>query len=186
MACAVGIDEGDGLLAVPDSPYRQDVVVVLRVPVLLRRGEGPSAQDAQGLSVCPQLHVMPVKQGQGLCPEGFGDVLLHQHALHGVAHGGAGALGIVEDLRGHVQVRLAVHIDMADPLAGADDGGAGLLRHCPDQAGPAPGDQHVHIAVQVHQLICALPAGVLDQADTVRGQPHGHKGLPHEGRCAAV
>ena len=52
--------------------------------------------------------------------------------------------------------------------------------------GAAPGDQHVHIPVQVHQLIGCLVAGVLHQGDAVLRQAHGPQSLPHQLRHAAV
>ncbi|CAN4043181.1 putative conserved protein, contains double-stranded beta-helix domain, partial [Dysosmobacter welbionis] len=94
--------------------------------------------------------------------------------------------GIEEDAGTHVQVCLIVDIDVAHALAGADHWYAGLLGHGPDQPGATPGDQHVHIAVQVHQLIGGLVAGVLYQGDAVLRQTYGPQGLTHQLRHTAV
>ena len=75
---------------------------------------------------------------------------------------------------------------MADTLAGADHRHAGFLGHSPDQSRAAPGNQHVHIPVQVHQLIGGFVAGILHQGDAVGGKTGLDQGTPHELCGAAV
>ena len=130
--------------------------------------------------------MVAVQQRQGPPPELLRNCLVDQNTLHRIADGGTGALGIEEDAGTHVQVCLIVDIDVAHALAGADHWYAGLLGHGPDQPGATPGDQHVHIAVQVHQLIGGLVAGVLHQGDAVLRQTYGPQGLTHQLRHTAV
>ena len=75
---------------------------------------------------------------------------------------------------------------MADALARPDHGDAGLPCHGPDQTGAAPGDEHIHISVQVHQFACGFMAGVLHQRDAVLRQSRKAQGLAHQLRRAAV
>ena len=55
-----------------------------------------------------------------------------------------------------------------------------------DQTRAAPGNQHVHIPVQVHQLIGGFVAGILHQRDTVGGKTGLDQDTPHELCGAAV
>ena len=42
---------------------------------------------------------------------------MDQHALHRIAHGGAGALGVAQDAHRHIQIGIFVHIDVAHAVA---------------------------------------------------------------------
>ncbi len=165
------VDEVHGLVHAGYHLDGQDVVAVLGVPVALRGGLCPSAQDGPGRRAAPQLHLLgSAAAARASCAGSPPPRPVHQHALGGVAHRGAGALGVVEDPGRHVQVGLVVDIDVAHAHAGPDDRHAGVLHHGADQPRPAPGDQHVHILRQVHQLRGGLLAGILHQGDAVLRQ----------------
>ena len=111
---------------------------------------------------------------------------MNQHTFGRIAHRGAGALGIIENGGGHIQIGLIVHIDVAHALTGADHRHAGLFGHCPNEPRAAPGDQHVHIPIQMHQLARGFVAGVLHQGNAVGGKASLDQSAPHQLHGAAV
>ena len=157
--------------------HRQDVVPVLRLPVLLR-GRGDSRQDCPGPLTAPQLHLLFGKprlhQGQGL----LRDVLVDQQGLQGVAHRGPGALAVVHHFRRHPKVRGSVHVGVAVAHPGLDHRDFSVLLHRADEPRPAPGNEHVQVLGQGHQLPGGLAAGVLHQLHAVPGQAPGLQGVP--------
>ena len=103
---------------------------------------------------------------------------MDQAHLLGVAHAGAAGLGVFDDVQGHAQLRLSVHVDMADAGAGLDAGDQGVLHTGADQPRAAPRDQQVHQPHGGHQLMGALAGGILDKAYQLPGQLHGLQPRP--------
>ena len=123
---------------------------------------------------------MTVQHGHGLFQEFRRNLPVNQNAFRRVAHRGPGAFGVVQDIRGHVQVSFTVDVNMTNALSGTNHRHAGFLCHGPDQPRAASGNQHVNIAVQVHQLVGGLPAGILHQGNAVGRQSGGNQGVPHD------
>ena len=160
---AVGVAEVDGLVKGVHHLHGKDIVPVLRVPVLLCSGYHAGAEDLLHSLVPPQLHCLFVQPCLHHGQEPPCNSPVYQQALHGVAHAGAGAFGVIGDVTGHGQIGAVVHIGVADPLPGADDGDGGAGGHGTNQPPPPSGNQHVQIGGEVHQLSGAVPAGVLHQ-----------------------
>ena len=75
---------------------------------------------------------------------------------------------------------------MAYAHAGLDHRHPGVFHHAADEPRAAPGDQHVQIRRQMHQLVGAVPAGVLHQRDAVPGQSDVLQRVPHDGNKGLV
>ena len=130
---------------------------------------------------------MPLRQGcLGHGQEGRGNGAVHQHALGGVAHRRAGALGVAQDAHRHIQIGIFVHIDVAHPLAGADHRHPGVGGDRADESRPPSWDEHIQIFGQIHQFRGAAPAGVRHQGQAVPGQAGGLHRVPHDGHEGGV
>jgi len=176
VAGGVAVDVVDGLLHAADDVNGEDVIQELCVKVL-GAGGGAVGEDSQGLRVQAQLygglagltaalHQLLPQQGQ----EGGGNVPVDQTDLGGIADGGAAGLGIVHDGQGLVEVGVAVDVEVADAGPGLDAGDLGLIHAGLDEGGPAAGDEQVHIAHGLHELVGAGAGGVGDEADEGLGQ----------------
>ena len=176
----MGVDEVDGLSGVLHHLHGQDVVAKLGVPVRLTGGLDALPQNGAGPGAAPQLHIFLIQQGLDLRQEGLRRLRVDQQAFGRVAHRGTGGLGVVNDPGPHIQVGLPVHIDVAHPHAGLDDRHPGIFHHRPDEARAPPGDEHVQIAGEPHELLGAGPAGVLHQGHAVPGQARRLQSVPHD------
>ena len=99
----------------------------------------------------------------------------------GVADAGAAGLGVLDDVQGLGLVGGVVHEDVADAGAGLDAGDLCVLDAGPDESGPAPGDEQVHIPHSGHEGVGRGVGGVLDEADRRFGQAVGPQTLPQGG-----
>jgi len=79
--------------------------------------------------------------------EGRGDIGMHDHLLRRVARRGPLALRVLEDPEGHVEVRAAVHVDVAVPLEVFEDRDLRLRGDRADEALAAPRDDKVDAVV---------------------------------------
>ena len=113
---------------------------------------------------------MPVEKRQRFFKERLRHIFRDQHTLGRVAHRRPRALGVIQDVRAHIEVGLGVDIHMAHTLSGTDNGHARLLAHGADEPCPAARDEYVDVLVQMHQLLRALTACILYQTDAVFGQ----------------
>ena len=98
-----------------------------------------------------------------------------------VADRGAGGLGVDGDSGGHLHVGGGVHIDVAVAGAGLNHRDGGVGHHRADEAGPAAGDEDIHVLVELHQGQGGFPGGVLDELDGIGGQAAGAQALPQSG-----
>ncbi len=105
---------------------------------------------------------------------------MDQQAFHGVADRGTGHLGVVHDIRRHVDVGFLVNINVVDPFACLQHGHLGIFHHGLYQPAAPPGDKQIHIALQGHECRGALPAGILHQLHSVLRQLHVLQGSAHD------
>ena len=152
VAGAVGVDELHRLVKAAHHLDGQNIVAELGVPVLLGGRDHEAAQDGPGLGAAPQLYVLGLEQLPGHGQEVSGHRTVHQQALGGVAHRGAGGLGVMDDAGGHVQVGLPVDVHVAHAHAGLDHRHLGVFHHIFNETGAATGNKHIQIGGQVHQL----------------------------------
>ena len=182
VAGGVGGDVGHRVLYAVHDAHRQDVVQKFGVEVL--GAGGGAGDDGRGTRVQPQLHRVEAA-GRAVGAEALGqlgqelrrNVLVDQADLLGVADAGAAGLGVLDDVEGLGLVGGVVHVDVADAGAGLDAGHLGILDAGADQAGPAPGDQQVHVTHRLHQGVGGGAGGVLDQVDGGCGQAGGRHPL---------
>ena len=95
---------------------------------------------------------------------------MHQKGLACIAHADSLGLGIENNIQGHILIRGSIHIHMAVAGARLYDGDGAVLHHGLYESCPSPGDEHVNIPVQAHQLPGGIPAGILNHLDRVLGQ----------------
>ena len=105
---------------------------------------------------------------------------MDQQAFAGIAHRGALGLGIHQNGQGLFQVGVLVHIDMAVAGTGFDHRDSGVFHCGADQAGAAPGNEHIQIARELHKGGGSFPGGVLHQSDAVGVQPGFGQSLAHQ------
>ncbi len=96
----------------------------------------------------------------------------HQQSFHGVADAWILHLRVEGDLFSHLEVRRAVHIDVAVAVQVPDDRYLRVLDHRSHEALAAPRNQAVHILLHRHQLARGFPVGRLDYLN----RPFGHAG----------
>ena len=84
----------------------------------------------------------------------------------------------MDDVQSHLQIRVLIHIHVADAGAGLDAGHQGVFHAGADEPRAAPGDQQIHQANGPHQLARALPGGVLNKAHRFSGQSRLYQSLP--------
>ena len=180
MAGAVEVAEVDGLLQTVHYLDGQNIIAVLGVPVLFCCRNDSIAQNGPDRLVPPNLHALYVQAGLDERQELLSHSPVDQQALHGVADRRAGALGIVGDRAGHIQIGGLVHIGVAHALTGADHRHLGIGGDGTDQAPPAPGDEYIQVCCQIHQLVGALPAGVLYQRNGVFWKTGRLQSIPHD------
>ena len=174
---------GGVLRDVPDGGvhvrhHRHGEGVVEEFPCRSPLPGGDALDDAGGLFIQPQLH-----RDEALrCPvihqplfqlrqELRRHSLVHQQHLLRVADGGTAGLGVFDDVQGLVLVGGGVHEDVADAGAGLDAGHLGVLHAAADQPRAASGDQQIHEAHRLHELIGAVVAGILHEAHQLRREP---------------
>ena len=86
-------------------------------------------------------------------------LLMDQQGLHGVADGRILAFGVESDLDRHVQVRVLVHIGMANAGGMSQHRDPGGILDGTDQLVRTAGDDQVHQVVLVQKLLDLLPGG---------------------------
>ena len=162
----VGGDVFHGLLHAGHQLDSQDIVQKFRIKVLVSGGS--PGNDPGRAGVQPQLHLSQAlgQTGQKFRGGGFVD----QTDLRRVAHAGAAALGVLHDVQGHLQIRVLVHVDMADAGAGLNDRNRGVFHTGANQTRAASGNEQIHQSVGAHQLRGALAGGVLHQTQRVLGK----------------
>ena len=182
----VGVISGYGL-------YGKDIIQIFRTPVFLRRRDDPFRRG-HGLLVAADLHLLFVQLLLERGHEPVKDLLMDYQGFAGVAYADPLCLGVEDNGNRHIDIRALVHIDVAVACAGLDHRNPAVFHHAADEPRPAPGDQHVHVLVHLHESLGRLPAGILDELDRVlrdafhtqRAPDHVHDGLIGVERVAAA
>ena len=125
-----------------------------------------------------QGHAPLAQVGEHRRQELLGRRLVHEQRLGRVAHRRAGDLGIDGDGRRHLHIGVLIDIDMTVAGAGLDDRDGGVLYHRADQAGAAPGDEHVEVFVHPHHGRGGFPGGIFEKLHRVGGQSPGREAFP--------
>ena len=76
-------------------------------------------------------------------------------------------LGVYDDGNGLVQVSFFVHIYMAVSCTGLNDRYCGILHNRLDEPCSASWDQHINIAVHLHELCSNCPVGIFYQLNRI-------------------
>ena len=128
------------------------------------------------------MHVFGGDQGLG----GDGqkrlrDLAVDEELLGGVAHAGALALGVDDDLFGHREIGGAVHVEEAHALVVFDDRDGAVAGDEADEALAAARDEAVDVLVELEQRVERGAVGRGDELHGVGGQAGGGERLLHEG-----
>ncbi len=153
---SVFVDVCDRLLQGAHHPDGQNVVEILRRPVLLGRRAHRRAEDRPGFLAAPQFHLSTLqarRHGGEKLPR---HRLVHQQGFQGVAHSRLLCLGIDHDLLRHGQVRRFIDEHMADPVVVLYHRHARQRDHGLDQPFAPPRNDEVEIAVHGGHLLHAL------------------------------
>ena len=92
---------------------------------------------------------------------------MDEQALRGIADSRTLHLGVVEDRKRHREIRLVVHIDVADALVVLQHRDERGLAHCADQPFAAARTRDVDQSHTSDQLADRLVLQDLDQLDSV-------------------
>ena len=172
----VGVHVVDGLQDAANRANRQLRTKVLGRPVLFGGNDEvlvlfqtlPSGDFGRSL-VKMEQHASLRHVGEDLGQEVLGYAAVCQQGFRRVAHAIAAALGIQDDCAGHGQVGRGMHVHMAVAGAGLDHGNLGMLDAVTDQAGASPGNEHVHHAMELHELVGGSPVGAGDDSQPALG-----------------
>ena len=105
---------------------------------------------------------------------------MHEQRLGGVADAGSLRLGVEDDVEGAVEVGGGVDVDVAVAVAVDDVGDLGVVEDRSHQRGPAPGDQAVDVAGELHQLDGGLVRDILHEDDGVVREARLGRPLPQQ------
>ena len=171
------VDVGNGLAHAVHHADVEDVIVVFGVIILV--GGGPDGmggmrqagfQDFAGGIVGAHFDFFGVEAGADDGEKVGGDGGIHQQGFHGVADGGALAFGVEDDFLGHFQIRVGVHINMANAFVMFDDGHFGAVGHGANEAFAAARHAQIHVLRQREQFLDGLAVGGADDLDGVGGK----------------
>ena len=93
---------------------------------------------------------------------------MYKADLLGVADGRAARLGVYDDGEGFFQIRVLVHIHVADASSRFDAGDGCMLDASADEACAASRDEKVDKTGRFHDLRCAMAGGILDDVHNIR------------------
>ena len=168
MPGGILVDIVDRLVNGIDHARGDDIIAVLPAPVVLRCRLARTVQDLLHTRVAADDGVLPT---QPLCDDRQRprrNVAVDEHTFRRVADRRTARLGVFNDLRRHLHPRRLVHIHMAHARARLDDRDGRLLHHRLNEPLAAARDEHVHIAVQMHERLRALMRRVGHELDGVR------------------
>ena len=196
--CAVGCHDGlavagrvrtdvcDGLVHAVHNAHGENIVEKFGIKVdLSRRGGIDDGQRARigtklyGNLACIAacVHQSCFEQGQEI----GGDILVHQTHLACVANRGTAGFGVVQDGKCLVNIGTLVYVNMANARARLNAGNGGVFDAGADQARATARNQHVHVAVCLHQIGRALARGVLNEIDKIGAKSRACKSCAKRG-----
>ena len=94
-----------------------------------------------------------------------------EDGFEGVADAGLLALGIDDDVGGHLQIGIGVDIDVADAVVVLDDGHAGAGDDFFDQTFAAAWDDEIEVLIHLGHVLDAGAVGEGDELDAVVRKP---------------
>ena len=166
----------DRLVGAVHNAQRQDIVQKFRIKVVFagRRcvNDGASACVAAQFHgnlarFAPRVNQARLDHGQ----EFVCHVTVHKAYLACVANRGTAGFCVVQNMQCHVKVSTLIHVYMADARTRLNAGHGGVFNAGADQPRTASGNQHIHVAVCLHQVGRALARGVLNQVDKILAKP---------------
>ena len=144
MLRTIAGDVRDRRVDVLHHAHRDDGIQVFGIPVLL--GRGRHARIDRRTRRIAAHRAAGVEQGTDQRRKMGGHAApVHQQRFRRAAHAGAPQLGVQHDVLRHLQVRLPVHIHVADALEMSDHRHARLLLHALDQIPAAARHDHVDV-----------------------------------------
>ena len=158
---------GDCLLDGIHRLDREDIIQIL-CAVISFRGGNTVLQYFAGSLISPQFHRF---RCQCLCQNGkepLSHSLVDHQRLAGIAYADPLCLCIENDLCRHLQVSRLINIHMTVAGAGLDHGDGAVLHHACDQSGTSPGNEKIHILLQLHKLYRRTSVGIGDQLQYIR------------------
>ena len=108
-----------------------------------------------------------------------GNIRVDDGGLLRVADGGTAGLGVFNDVQRLFQIRVLVHVYMADAGAGFDARNGRRFDAGADEARAAARDEQIDQPVCCHELMRALPRGVRHQIDKRLRQTDSPQALVH-------
>ena len=165
---AVPGDVVERLIKVCHHLHGKDQVQKFRPPIRFG-GRRDARRKRGGLRATADFHprlAIACEQGR---QERGSDLLMHQQCLHGVAGARPLDLCVETDLRRHRQVRIRIHIGVADTLIVFDDGNGGLARDEAHQALAPSGNDHIDERVLLEQQRRNAAVGIVNECDGARG-----------------
>ena len=99
--------------------------------------------------------------------EGVQNVLMDKKHLFRIAYGRPAGLGVFDDGKGHVLIRILIDEHVADARTGFDAGNGRFSDACLNETGAAAGDQKIHISLGMHELGGTVMTLVFDQLNAV-------------------
>jgi len=171
MARPVPVDVLDRSVDSVDDLDREDVVQVLRRPVLVIGRL--DLDDRAGLLAAFEMAALGFQLGTDAGQELGGDRGIDQQRLGGVANRDVLTLRIDGDVDRHVQVRLAIDVDVADPVGVTQDGDIRIVHDIAHELVGAAWDDQVEVLVEREHLRDVLTG--FEQLDPAGG---------HAGRLA--
>ena len=181
MVGAEAVDVRDGLFKRIDRAHAEGQVEVLRAPVRLRRrlaGHAGRTKHRLCALVRADAHARRVQRlrrsGQRR-PRLF----MHEQRLHGVAGRGVLRLGVHDDARGHLRVRVLVQVEVAHAVAVAQHRDARVVHDVAHKGVGAARDDEVDVLVEREHLAHVLARG--QQPRPAHGQARSLAGLLQHG-----
>ena len=131
--------------------------------------------ELPGRLAAAQLDPLGAHGGGEARNEGFGDVLVDEQGLHGIAHAGALHLGVQGDLLGFGKVGAGIDEDVTDPLVVFDHRNPRMLGDETDQPLTAAGDDQVDLLLALEQF---QDGGAVGGLDHLQGRWPAGRGVP--------
>ena len=85
----------------------------------------------------------------------------------GIADADSLGFRIKNYIKSHGRICAFIHIDMTVAGSRFNDRHGGLLYHSADQACAAPGNQYIHVLVQLHKFSRSLMTGICNQLNGI-------------------
>ena len=180
---AVMIDKVDGLGQGLDRCNRNNRRVVLGIPVLVR------GRNARKICLCQNipnrlgdthLNAFVGKDFPDFRQERFGDSLMHQECLGGIAGGIALRLGVIRHGKSHRKVRILVHIRVADAVQVFNHRNARFFFQARDEFFSAPRNENVDVLGGCNQFSDKIAVASSDDLNGVLRKTCFGKRLLHE------